>query len=73
MAGMILFAVLTAVVLRLLIMLLVKLHGYLSRRLPPTEPDSDYLDADGNHIYYDRKFIARLERERQEAINNNKE
>lgn len=70
MAGMILFAVLTAVVLRLLIMVLVKLHDYLSRRLPPTEPDSDYYDEDGNHIYYDRKLIARLEKERQKATNN---
>lgn len=67
MAGMILFAVLW-----LLIMLLVKLHDCLIGRLPPDEPDRDYLDADGNYIYYDRKFIARLERERQEATYNNK-
>lgn len=70
MAGMILFAVLTAVILRLLIMLLVKLHDYLSRRLSPTEPDSDFYDEDGNHIYYDRRLIARLEKERQKAADN---
>lgn len=70
MAGMILFAVLTAVVLRLLIMVLVKLHDYLSRQLPPTEPDSDYYDEDGNHSYYDRRLIARLEKERQKAADN---
>lgn len=70
MAGMILFAVLTAVVLRLLIMLLVKLHDYLSRRLPPTEPDSYFYDEDGNHSYYDRRLIARLEKERQKAADH---
>ncbi len=70
MAGMILFAVLTAVVLRLLLMVLVKLHDYLSRRLPPTEPDSYFYDEDGNHIYYDRRLIARLEKERQKAADN---
>lgn len=73
MAGLILYAVPVAVILWLLIRVLVKLHNSLIRRLPPADPDSDYLDVDGNHIYYDRKFIARLERERQEAINNNKE
>lgn len=72
MADLILCAVLIAVILWLLIMVFIKLHDYLSRQLPPTDPDSDYLDADGNHIYYDRKFIARLERERQEATDNNK-
>lgn len=70
MAGMILFAVLTAVVLRLLLMVLVKLHDYLSRRLPPTEPDSYFYDEDGNYIYYDRRLIARLEKERQKAADN---
>lgn len=73
MAGLILYAVPVAVILWLLIRVLVKLHNSLIRRLPPADPDSDYLDVDDNHIYYDRKFIARLERERQEAINNNKE
>lgn len=72
MADLILYAVPVAVILWLLIRVLVKLHDSLIRRLPPTDPDSDYLDADGNHIYYDRKFIARLERERQEVTDNNK-
>lgn len=72
MADLILCAVLMAVILLLLIRVLVKLHDCLIGRLPPDEPDRDYLDADGNHIYYDRKFIARLERERQEATYNNK-
>lgn len=71
MAGLILCAVLIAVILWLLIMVFIKLHDYLSRQLPLTDPDSDYLDADGNQIYYDRKFIARLEKKRQEATDNN--
>lgn len=70
MAGMILFAVLMAVFLRLLIMVLAKLHDYLSRRLPPTEPDSYFYDEDGNHSYYDRRLIARLEKERQKAADH---
>lgn len=73
MADLILCTVLIAVILLLLIKVLVKLHDSLIRRLPPTDPGSDYLDADGNHTYYDRKLIARLERERQEATDNNKE
>ena len=72
MADLILYAVPVAVILWLLIRVLVKLHDRLLERLPPADPDSDYVDADGNHIYYDRKFIARLERERQEATDNNK-
>ena len=72
MTDLILCAVLIAVILWLLIMVFIKLHDYLSRQLPLTDPDSDYLDADGNHIYSDRKFIARLEKERQEATDNNK-
>lgn len=73
MADLILYAVLIAVILWLLIKALVKLHDRLIRRLPPADPDNDYLDADGNHIYYDCKFIARLDRERREATDNNKE
>lgn len=73
MTDLILYAVLIAVILWLLIKALVKLHDSLIGKLPSADPDSDYLDADGNHIYYDRKFIARLERERQEATDNNKE
>lgn len=72
MADLILYAVPVAVILWLLIKVLVKLHDSLIGRLPPADPDSDYLDEDGNHIYYDRKLIARLERERQEATDNNK-
>lgn len=71
MADLILYAVPVAVILWLLIRVLVKLHDSLIGKLPSA--DSDYLDVDGNHIYYDRKFIARLERERQEATDNNKE
>ena len=73
MADLILCAVPVAVILWLLIRILVKLHDSLIGKLPSADPDSDYLDADGNHIYSDRKFIARLERERQEATDNNKE
>lgn len=72
MADLILCAVLIAVTLWLLIMVFIKLHDYLSRQLPPTESNSNFYDEDGNHIYYDRKFIARLEKERQESTDNNK-
>lgn len=72
MANLILFAILIAISLLLLITALVKLHNYLIRRLPPSdsggnydEEDGSYYDENGNHIYYDRKLIARLEKERQ--------
>ena len=33
---------------------------------------SRYYDENGNHIYYDRKLIARLEREKERAAQQNK-
>lgn len=70
MANIILFAVLIAVILLLLIVVLVKLHDSLIKKLPPAQSDCDYYDTDGNHIYYDRRLIARLEKERQKATNH---
>lgn len=73
MANMILFTLLLAVVLSLLIIALVRLYICLSKRLPPDDPESAYYDEDGNHIYYDRKLIAQLEKERQERTIAEKE
>ena len=36
------------------------------------DDDSRYYDENCNHIYYDRKLIARLEREKQRAAQQNK-
>lgn len=54
-----------AAILPLLNVLVVALYICLSRRLPSTDPESDYYDEDGNHIYYDRKLIAALEKEKR--------
>ena len=34
--------------------------------------DSRYYDENGNHLYYDRKLIARLEKEQERAAQQNK-
>lgn len=34
--------------------------------------DSRYYDENGNHIYYDRKLIARLEKEKERAAQQKK-
>ena len=34
--------------------------------------DSRYYDENGNHLYYDRKLIARLEKEQERAVQQNK-
>lgn len=57
--------ILIAVALALLNIIVMKLYISLSKRLPPDDPDNSFYDDDGNHIYYDRKLIARLEKERQ--------
>lgn len=53
-------------VLLLLNVAVIAIYIRLVKRLPPM-PDSDaeYYDKNGNHIYYDRKLIAQLEREQQ--------
>lgn len=51
-----------AVMALLLIILVVLFHVYLCRRLPPDNSDSNYYDENGNHVYYDRKLIAVLEK-----------
>ncbi|CDN30429.1 hypothetical protein BN938_0323 [Mucinivorans hirudinis] len=40
----------------------------LCKRLPPvSKEDAEYYDENGNHIYYDRKLIARLKKEKQQG------
>lgn len=36
----------------------------LVKRIPPPD-DMEYYDENGNHIYYDRKLIRQLEKEKQ--------
>ena len=36
------------------------------------DDDSRYYDENGNHIYYDRKLIARLEKEKERAAQQKK-
>lgn len=36
------------------------------------DDDSRYYDENGNHIYYDRKLIARLEKEKERAAQQSK-
>lgn len=60
--------ILLAGLLLLLNIALVLLHKHLCKRLPPDDPDSDYYDENGNHIYYDRRLIAHLEKEKQKEI-----
>lgn len=51
----------------------IALYLYLGSRLPQDDwpddwPDDDqrYYDENGNHIYYDRKLIARLKKEQEQ-------
>ncbi|CDN30704.1 hypothetical protein BN938_0599 [Mucinivorans hirudinis] len=54
-------------VLVLLNIWVIRVYIRLCKRLPPvSKEDAEYYDENGNHIYYDRKLIARLEREKQE-------
>ena len=34
------------------------------RKGMPADDDADYLDEEGNHVYYDRKLIRHKERRR---------
>ena len=36
------------------------------------DDDSRDYDENGNHLYYDRKLIARLEKEKERAVQQNK-
>mgnify|MGYP000828616013 FL=1 len=48
---------------------IIRVYLRLGKHLPPL-PDDDaaYYDENGNHIYYDRKLIARLEKEKQKTF-----
>lgn len=42
------------------------------KRSPPPEEDGrQYYDGNGNHVYYDRRLIARPEKEKEELQENN--
>lgn len=58
--------------LLLLNAVLAALYLRAGRRLPPEEADDErrYYDGNGNHVYYDRHLIARLEKEKREQENN---
>ena len=49
---------------------------YYVCKLPDAErtqdDDSRYYDENGNHLYYARKLIARLEKEQERAAQQNK-
>lgn len=47
---------------------IIRIYLRIGKHLPPMpKEDAEYYDENGNHIYYDRKQIARLEAERQQA------
>lgn len=55
-------------VLTLLNIGVIALYLYVGKRLPTDEREDDdrrYYDENGNHVYYDRKLIARLKKERE--------
>lgn len=54
---------------------IIRIYLRLGKRLPPIpdNDDAEYYDENGNHIYYDRKLIARLEKEKQESIQRQQE
>ena len=40
--------------------------------LPPEADDGrQYYDGNGNHVYYDRRLIARPEKEKEEELQEN--
>lgn len=46
----------------------IALYLHAGKRLPTDEWEDDerrYYDESGNHVYYDRKLIARLKKERE--------
>lgn len=55
-------------VLALLNIGVIALYLHVGKRLPTDEWEDDerrYYDKSGNHVYYDRKLIARLKKERE--------
>lgn len=54
----------TIAVLVLFNILIIMIYAALIKRLPPPE-DNDLYDENDNHIYYDRKLIRQLEKEKQ--------
>lgn len=54
-------------ILVLLNIWIIRIYLRLGKCLPPMpQDDAEYYDENGNHIYYDRKLIAQLEKEKQE-------
>lgn len=51
----------------LLIAALAALYLRPGKRSPPEEAD----DGNGNHVYYDRRLIARPEKEKEEELQEN--
>ena len=47
----------------------IALYLHVGKRLPSDEREDDerqYYDENGNHVYYDRKLIARLKKEQEQ-------
>lgn len=57
-------------ILLLLNVLIIMLYVRVCKRLP-SDFDADYYDENGNHIYYDRKLIRQLEKEKKEGEHPN--
>ena len=58
----------------LLIAALAALYFRPGKRGPPPEEADDrrqYYDGNGNHVYYDRRLIARPEIEKEEELQEN--
>ena len=58
----------------LLIAALAALYFRPGKRSPPPEEADDrrqYYDRNGNHVYYDRRLIARPEIEKEEELQEN--
>ena len=58
----------------LLIAALAALYLQPGKRSPPEEEVNDgrqYYDGNGNHVYYDRRLIARPEKGKEELQENN--
>ena len=57
----------------LLIAALAALYFRPGKRSPPEEADDGrlYYDGNGNHVYYDRRLIARPEIEKEEELQEN--
>lgn len=53
-------------ILVLLNIWIIRIYLRLGKRLPSMpQDDAEYYDENGNHIYYDRKLIAQLEKKKQ--------